>query len=238
MARAMKWGQVVDIDRPAHVKPLTLRRRLGRRWSRIWGVDNVLLDDFIEILTGIIPAVGRLVRYTLVTVLPWVAYESYHDEHARLLERRERLLVAVRRLDLAEGQDVRRWIMAIDEHMAEAARGRRINLLLRYTLFVLGAALPVVALAGWIPGMVGIGVAIAIIVALQNYRWNGQWRWHLLRARQYEVELWHFLKLKGNLYTGKTHAQAYLLFARRMQLMDERFGNLVYEVENWLLPPD
>ncbi len=237
MARAMKWGQVVD-DRPAHVKPLTLRRRLGRRWSRIWGVDSVLLDDFAAILAGIIPALGRLVRYTLVTVLPWVAYENYRGEHARLLERRERLLVAVQRLDLAEGQDVRRWIMAIDEHMAEAARGRRINLLLRYTLFVLGTALPVVALAGWTPGVIAIAAIIAIIVALQNYRWNGQWRWHLLRARQYEVELWHFLKLKGNQYRGKTHAQAYPQFARQMALMDERFGNLVYEVENWLLPPD
>ena len=238
MARAMKWGQVVDVDRPAHVKPLTLRRRLGRRWSRIGESTTSCWTTSSKFWLGSSRRSGRLVRYTLVTVLPWVAYENYRDEHARLLERRDRLLVAVRRLDLAEGQDVRRWVMAIDNHMAEAARGRRINLLMRYTLFVLGSALPVVALAGWTPGVVIIGAVIAIIVALQNYRWNGQWRWHLLRARQYEVELWHFLKLKGNQYKGMTHAQAYLIFARRMQLMDERFGTLVYEVENWLLPPD
>jgi hypothetical protein len=237
MVRAMRWGGTyADVDRLAHVKPLTLRRRIGRGWTSLSEVDNVALSDLFVLLGGVIPAMGRLLRVTLTTVLPWVAYDGYRIERAQMLERRERLILTVRRLGLAEGHDVRNWIMAIDDHLDQAARGRRIGLLLRYALFVLGSILPVAALAGWTPVEVGIGIVIAFTVALQNYRWNGQWRWHLLSARQYEVELRRFLTLRGP-YQGRTYAQAYPLFARRMQAMDERFSTLIYEVENWLLPP-
>jgi hypothetical protein len=237
MVRAMRWGGTyADADRLAHVKPLSLRRRIGRGWNGLAEVDNVALSDLFVLLGGVIPAMGRLLRVTLITVLPWVAYDGYRAERTQMLERRERLILTVRRLGLAEGHDVRGWIMAIDDHLDEAARGRRISLLLRYALFVLGSVLPVAALAGWTPVEVGIGIVIAFVVALQNYRWNGQWRWHLLSARQYEVELRRFLTLRGP-YQGRNYAQAYPLFTRRMKAMDERFNTLMYEVENWLLPP-
>jgi hypothetical protein len=197
----------------------------------------MIFRDILLLLASVPAALARLLGSTLATLLPWAVYENYRQEQARLEASRAELVKAVSRLELARGQEVLPWVDAISVHLAQATRGRRFSLQLRYALFVLGSALPVVIAAGWLVPAILIGVGIAIIVALQNYPWNDGWRWHLLRARQYEVELRRYLALSGKGYAGKTHAQGYVNFQRRMAALDEQFSALVYEVENWPAPP-
>jgi hypothetical protein len=118
-----------------------------------------------------------------------------------------------------------RWIDRVVWTERQATRSRRSYYGLRLVAICGGVLVPAfvslnldghgASFVRWLAFTVSLLVALAIGVE-EFFHFGDRWRHFRRTAEWLKIEGWQFLQLSGD-YRGKTHSQAYPLFARRVE---------------------
>jgi hypothetical protein len=118
-----------------------------------------------------------------------------------------------------------RWIDRVVWTERAATRARRAYYALRLTAILGGVIVPALVSLNlgdkgavylrWVTFVVSLAVAISIATE-EFFHFGDRWRHYRKTAEWLKIEGWQFLQLTGT-YRKRTHAEAYELFARRVE---------------------
>jgi hypothetical protein len=137
----------------------------------------------------------------------------------------QELVEGLRLTDLQKHALCSRWIDRVVWTERHATQSRRAYYTARLIAISGGVLVPALvslnlgglgdALVRWLAFTASLMVALAIAIE-EFFRFGNRWRHFRRTAEWLKIEGWQFLQLAGD-YRHKTHAEAYPLFARRIE---------------------